>query len=133
MDLYFTSFYVLSWARSLSIIANGICKLLLTILYKYWGLMQPLIMFLSKDSFRKLLHKKKSSFMSIFLYLIIKLLKSCYFEYLIKFIGSVTLSGLMLGLGLLKIIWGSFFLFLAPARGSYPAGPYPNSFFNPAR
>ena len=49
--------------------------------------------------------------------------------------GSGALSGLMLGLGLLKIIQGGvfFLLFLAPAGGSNPAaGPYLNLFPNPA-
>ena len=47
--------------------------------------------------------------------------------------GSGALSGLMLDLGLLKLIWREdFFLFLAPAEGSNLLGAYPNPFFNPA-
>ncbi len=49
-----------------------------------------------------------------------------------KTIWSGALSGLMLDLGLLKIIWGEFFLFLAPAGDFNLAGPYSNPFPNPA-
>ena len=47
-------------------------------------------------------------------------------------IGSSALSGLMLDLGLLKIIWGGVFPFLAPMGTPNPAGPYTDPFPNPA-
>ena len=46
--------------------------------------------------------------------------------------GSGALPGLMLDLGLLKLIRECFFLFLAPARGSNTVLPYPYLFPNPA-
>ena len=46
--------------------------------------------------------------------------------------GSGSLPGLMLDLGLLKIIWGElFFLFIVPAEGSNPAGPISIPFLTP--
>ena len=46
--------------------------------------------------------------------------------------GSGALPGLMLDIGLLKIIFGDFFLFSDPAGGSNSTGPYHNPFPNPA-
>ena len=49
----------------------------------------------------------------------------------VSFFGSGALSGLMLDLGLLEIIWRVFFLILAPTGGSNPSRPYPYTFPNP--
>ena len=50
----------------------------------------------------------------------------------IKKFGSGTLPGLMLDLGLLKIIWEGGFSICSHCGGCNPAGLYPNPFPNPA-